>query len=57
MLVSSIIIAAGAEAIFHVGRKPRIGVKYLRELLTKFTMKGLSQWQSGDAPRRLAERR
>ncbi len=44
LLVSSIIVAAGAEAVFHVGRKPRIGMNYLREFLTKFMMKGLSEW-------------
>jgi len=48
-LVSSIIIAAGAEAVFHVGRKPRISMKYLREFLTKFMMKGLGEWQPGEA--------
>lgn len=45
LLASSIIIAAGAEAIFHVSRKPRVSMKYLREFLTKFMMKGLSDWQ------------
>ena len=46
-LVSSIIVAAGAEAVFRAGRKPRIGMKYLLEFLTKFMMRGLSEWQSG----------
>lgn len=45
LLVSSLIIAAGAEAIFQAGREPRIGMKSLRELLTKFMMRGLSEWQ------------
>jgi hypothetical protein len=49
MLVSSIIIAAGAEAVFHVGRKSRTNMKYLREFLAKFLMNGLSGWQSADA--------
>lgn len=47
LLVSSIIIAAGAEAAFHAGRKPRTSMKYLREFLAKFMMNGLSAWQSG----------
>jgi len=46
-LVSSIIIAAGVEAVFQAGRKPRISTKHLCELLTRFMMKGLSEWQSG----------
>jgi hypothetical protein len=41
-LVSSIIIAAGAEAVLRAGRKPRISMKYLLEFLTKFMMRGLS---------------
>ena len=45
LLISSIIIAAGAEAVFHLDRKPRISMKHLREFLTKFMMKGLSDWQ------------
>jgi len=57
VLISSIIIAAGAEAVFYVSRRPRISMKYLREFLTKFMMKGLSDWQLGEAngaPRPLA---
>ncbi len=44
-LVSSIVIAAGAEAVLRVGVKPRISMKRLRELLTTFMTKGLSEWQ------------
>jgi AcrR family transcriptional regulator len=43
-LVSSIIIAAGAEAIFEVGRK-RQTMKHVREFLANFMLKGLSGWQ------------
>jgi len=46
VLVSSVIVAAGAEAAFQLGRKPRTSMKYLREFLTKFMMKGLSEWQA-----------
>ena len=46
MLVSSIIIAAGAEAIFHVGRKPRLSTHHLSEFLTRFMMNGLNEWRS-----------
>ncbi len=46
-LVSSILVAAGAEAVFRARREPRIGMKYLLEFLTKFMMRGLSEWQSG----------
>jgi len=46
ILISSIIIAAGAEAVFHVGRKPRM-MKHLREFLPKLILKGLHGWQSG----------
>ena len=45
MLVSSIIIAAGAEAVFQAAVKPRISTKHLTEVLTKFMMKGLSDWR------------
>lgn len=48
-LVSSIIIAAGAEAVLRAGRKPRISMKYLLEFLTKLMMRGLSGWQSGES--------
>lgn len=48
VLVSSIIIAAGAEAVLRAGRKPRISMKYLLEFLTKFMIRGLSEWQSGE---------
>ena len=44
MLVASIIIAAGAEAVFHAGRKVRT-MKHLREFLAKFMLQGLSGWQ------------
>jgi len=44
-LVSSIIIAAGAETIFQVGQN-RGMLKHLREFLTRFMLKGLSGWQS-----------
>jgi len=45
-LVSTIIIAAGAEAVFHVDRRPRTGMKHVRELLTRFMMNGLRQYQT-----------
>jgi AcrR family transcriptional regulator len=45
VLVSSIIIAAGAEAIFQVGRN-RQTMKHVREFLANFMLKGLSGWQS-----------
>lgn len=48
-LVSSIIIAAGAEAVLRAGRKPRISMKYLLKFLTKFMMRGLRDWQFGEA--------
>ena len=48
VLVSSIIIAAGAEAVFHVGRKPRVSMKYMLDFLAKFMMRGLSEWQAGE---------
>ena len=51
-LVSSIIIAAGAEAVLRAGQKPRISMKYLLEFLTKFMMRGLSEWQSGETKAR-----
>ena len=47
LLVSSIIIAAGAEVVFHIGREPRINMKDLHEFLAKFMLKGLSGWQTG----------
>jgi AcrR family transcriptional regulator len=45
-LICSIVIAAGAEAVFHAGRKPGRSVKSLSEILTKFAMRGLSDWLS-----------
>jgi AcrR family transcriptional regulator len=45
VLVSNIIIAAGAEAIFQVGRK-RQAMTHVREFLPNFILKGLSGWQS-----------
>lgn len=47
-LVSSIVIAAGAEVLLRAGRKPRISMKYLLKFLTKFMMRGLSDWLSGE---------
>lgn len=46
-LVSSVIIAAGAEVVFQAGRKPRTSIRHLGKFLTKFMLKGLSHWQSG----------
>jgi AcrR family transcriptional regulator len=43
-LAASLIIAAGAEAVFHLGRKPRISLKHVREFLARMTFGGLSQW-------------
>ena len=45
VLVSSIIIAAGAEAIFQVGRK-RQTMKHVRKFLANFMLNGLGGWQS-----------
>ncbi|VTZ22338.1 Transcriptional regulator, TetR family [Methylocella tundrae] len=44
MLASSIIIAAGAEAVFHGGRPLAISAPELHEFLTKFMMGGLNAW-------------
>ena len=51
VLVSSIIIAAGAEAIFQVGRK-RQTMRHVREFLANFMLKGLSGWQSPETDAR-----
>jgi AcrR family transcriptional regulator len=45
VLVSSIIIAAGAEAVFQMGQEPWT-MKHLREFLARFMLKGLSGWPS-----------
>jgi AcrR family transcriptional regulator len=45
MLMASIIIAAGAESVLHAVGKPR-SMRYLREFLSKFMLRGLSEWQS-----------
>jgi AcrR family transcriptional regulator len=45
LLVSAIIIAAGAEAVFQIGRKQQT-MKDLREFLSNFMLKGLSGWQA-----------
>lgn len=45
MLVASIIIASGAEAVFQAGRKPKT-TKDLHDFLAKFMLTGLSGWQS-----------
>jgi AcrR family transcriptional regulator len=58
VLVSSIIIAAGAEAIFQVGRK-RQTMRHVREFLANFMLKGLSGWQPPETnvrPRHSTER-
>ena len=47
LLASSIIIAAGAEAVFQLRGKPRMSTKSLGKFLTNFMMRGLSEWQSG----------
>ena len=44
MLMSSVIIAAGAEAVFQAGRNPRM-MKYLREFLPRLLLKGLDGWR------------
>jgi AcrR family transcriptional regulator len=44
MLMSSVIIAAGAEAVFQAGRNPRV-MKYLREFLPRLLLKGLDGWK------------
>ena len=49
-LVSSLIVAAGAEAVFRLKRERRASMKYLRDFLPKFMFKGLSGWEtSGSA--------
>jgi hypothetical protein len=48
-LVSSLIIAAGAEAIFRVNREPRASMKYLRDFLPKFMLNGLTEWNASAA--------
>ena len=45
VLAASIIIAAGAEAVFQAGQKSRT-LKDLREFLSNLMLKGLSAWQS-----------
>ncbi|HEY5175769.1 MAG TPA: hypothetical protein VII95_09430 [Terriglobales bacterium] len=47
LLASSIIIAAGAEAVFQLRGKPRMSTKSLGKFLTNFMMRGLIEWQSG----------
>lgn len=47
VLFASIIVAAGAEGVFHLGRKPPMRLEHLREFLTRLMMNGLSGWQSG----------
>ena len=44
-LVSSIIIAAGAEAVLQAGKRRRT-MKDLREFLSNLMLKGLSRWQA-----------
>lgn len=43
-LVSSLIIAVGAEAVFRLNREPRASMKYLRDFLPKFILNGLTGW-------------
>lgn len=45
-LVSSLIVTAGAEAVFRVSREPRGSTKYLRGFLPKFLLSGLSGWSN-----------
>jgi AcrR family transcriptional regulator len=45
LLLSSIIIAAGAEAVFQAGRK-RHTMKHLSEFLSNLMLNGLKGWQS-----------
>jgi len=47
VLVSSVIIAAGVEAVFQVSRK-RLTMKHVREFLASFMLKGLSGWQPNE---------
>jgi hypothetical protein len=46
VLAASIIVAAGAEAVFHLSQKPRRGVKHMSKFLTQFILKGISGWQA-----------
>jgi hypothetical protein len=48
-LVSSLIIAAGAEAVFRLNREPRASMKYLRDFLPKFMLNGLTGWNASAA--------
>jgi len=43
-LVSSLVVAAGAEAVFRLSREPGADMKYLRGFLPKFILKGLTAW-------------
>jgi hypothetical protein len=43
-LVSSMIVAAGAEAVLRLNREPRASMKYLRDFLPRFMLKGLTGW-------------
>ena len=47
-LVSSLIVAAGAEAVFWLSREPRGSMKYLRGFLPKFLLRGLTGWDTSD---------
>ena len=49
-LVSSLIVAVGAEAVLRLNRQPRISTKYLRDFLPRFMLKGLAGWGSRTKP-------
>ncbi|HUB35125.1 MAG TPA: TetR/AcrR family transcriptional regulator [Bryobacteraceae bacterium] len=44
-LMASILIAAGAEGVFHLGREPRMTLSQLRDFLARFVLHGLSGWR------------
>ena len=48
-LISSLIIAAGAEALFRLNREPIASMQYLRDFLPKFILNGLSGWNASAA--------
>jgi len=48
-LVSSLIIAAGAEAVFRLTREPDANMNYLRGFLPKFMLNGLAGWIASPA--------
>jgi hypothetical protein len=48
-LVSSLIIATGAEAVFQLDRESRGSLDHLRDFLPKFVLQGLARWHAPTA--------